>query len=168
MSNAVRVTEGIHMSTPPLILERFGVRHSPLVAAWFELDPETARWLDRSISSQARPGHDPYVACEASTRAVLGFGVISRDAGQGCFLNVITHPAHRRRGIARATIALLAEEARRLGYAGPIGAMVEATHDAGLALASSAGFVPDPHPAAQHRQWRELVLAERKPAGTLS
>lgn len=168
MNNAVRTTEGFRMSAPPLILERFGVRHSPLIAAWFELDPETARRLDTSISAQARPGHDPYVACDANTRAVLGFGVISRDAGQGCCLNVIAHPAHRRRGIARATIALLAEEARRLGYAGPIGAMVETTHDAGLALPSSAGFVPDPHPAAQHRHWRQLVLAERKPAGTLS
>jgi GNAT superfamily N-acetyltransferase len=156
------------MTTPPLILERFGAHHRPLFAAWFRLDPEIARRLDTSSYAQARAGHDPYVACDATTQAVLGFGVINRDTGQGCFLNVITHPAHRRRGIARETIALLVQEARRLGYAGPIGAMVEATHDAALALARSAGFVPDPNPAAQHRHWRELVLAERTPGGALS
>lgn len=159
--------EGIRMTTPPLILERFGAHHRPLIAAWFRLDPETARRLDTSSYAQARAGHDPYVACEAATQAVLGFGVINRDTGQGCFRNVITHPADRRRGIARETIALLVQEARRLGYAGPIGAMVEATHDAALALARSAGFVPDPNPArpapSQARAGAGRAEAGRRP-----
>ena len=55
--------EGTRMTSPPLILDRFGAHHRPLVGARFRLDPETARRLDastsrwraRAVSSPARP-----------------------------------------------------------------------------------------------------------------
>lgn len=72
--------------------------------------------------------------------AAAGAHVLAETAGVAAIGNVLTHPAHRRRGLARAVVATLA---RRLDALVPtVGLNVGVTNTAAQALYRTIGFEP--------------------------
>jgi ribosomal protein S18 acetylase RimI-like enzyme len=72
--------------------------------------------------------------------AVAGVHVISERYGVAAIGNVLTHPAHRRRGLARALVATLAH--RLLAAVPTVGLNVGVDNTAARALYDDLGFVP--------------------------
>jgi len=80
-------------------------------------------------------GHD-----DAGLAAVAGVHVISLRHGVAALGNVLTHPAHRRRGLARALVATLSH--RLLTTVPTVGLNVGTTNAGARALYEDLGFVP--------------------------
>ncbi|HEY8057380.1 MAG TPA: GNAT family N-acetyltransferase [Acidimicrobiales bacterium] len=72
--------------------------------------------------------------------AVAGVHVLSEAHGVAAIGNVLTHPAHRRQGLARALMATLAR--RLLATVPVVGLNVGTANVGALALYESLGFVP--------------------------
>jgi ribosomal protein S18 acetylase RimI-like enzyme len=123
-------------------------------------DDPRVRWLDRTatdaIVALRETGGDAsaffvpdlldtglYGGIQGDDRvlaAVAGVHVLSEAHGVAAIGNVLTHPAHRRQGLARALMATLA---RRLLATVPVVGLNVGTANAGaLALYESLGFVP--------------------------
>jgi ribosomal protein S18 acetylase RimI-like enzyme len=72
--------------------------------------------------------------------AVAGVHVLSEARGVAAIGNVLTHPAHRRQGLARALTATLAR--RLLAKVPVVGLNVGTANTGARALYESLGFVP--------------------------
>jgi ribosomal protein S18 acetylase RimI-like enzyme len=72
--------------------------------------------------------------------AVAGVHVISTHHGVAAIGNVLTHPAHRRQGLARALVATLSR--RLLGTVPTVGLNVGTANTGARALYEDLGFVP--------------------------
>ena len=77
---------------------------------WGWLDPNLNPDLDDIAASYLAPGHVFFVA--QSGQALTGTGAVIVDGNVGQIVRVAVHPQWRRRGIARALIAVLLEAAR--------------------------------------------------------
>jgi ribosomal protein S18 acetylase RimI-like enzyme len=80
------------------------------------------------------------VRVDGALAAVAGVHVVSEQRGVAAIGNVLTHPAHRRRGLARA---LTATVARRLLERVPVvGLNVGTANDGARRLYEALGFIP--------------------------
>lgn len=115
-------------------------------------------WLDRDhvdeiVDLRARGGGDASaffvpdlvdtglyggIRADGALAAVAGVHVISRNRGVAAIGNVLTHPDHRRRGLARALVATLTHRLRDL--VPTIGLNVATTNDGARALYRDLGF----------------------------
>jgi GNAT superfamily N-acetyltransferase len=121
-------------------------------------DPRV-RWLDRAaadeivtlretggdasaffIPSLLDTGHYGGIRIDAALAAVAGVHVLSERYGVAAVGNVLTHPKHRRRGLARALIATLAR--RLLDTVPVVGLNVGTANTGARALYDELGFVP--------------------------
>jgi len=85
-------------------------------------------------------GHYGGIRVDGDLAAVAGVHVLSERYGVAAVGNVLTHPAHRRRGLARALMATLAR--RLLGTVPVVGLNVGTANAAARALYTDLGFVP--------------------------
>ena len=85
-------------------------------------------------------GHYGGIRVEGVLAAVAGVHVISERYGVAALGNVLTHPTHRRQGLARALVATLAR--RLLGLVPVVGLNVGTANHGARALDEGLGFVP--------------------------
>lgn len=111
------------------------------------------------------PGVTCFVARDHPSATVIGCVIADRYRGDVRVMNIATHPAHRRKGVARALIAAVATACP----AGDMILMVEALNSAARTLYTTLGFVQvgfarDAYGRGRHGLWMKQTRDPEGPA----
>ena len=147
-----------------LSLTAFEPGHAPTVLGWVQTPAEAAAWagLDGVPADggvfrawHAEPWSHPYVALRGGTP--VAYGEVWDDDGEAELARLIVDPAARGQGVGRRLAALLAGEARAMGYTA-VWLRVLPDNAAALAAYRAAGFLP-----ASPAQEREFNAGQPRP-----
>jgi len=113
-----------------------------ILALWKAADatPSVTDNVDAIRRAAARPEVAFVLAIENG--AVVGSIIAAFDGWRGNIYRLATHPAHRRRGVARAMLAR-AEEALAAWGVGRITSLVENAHPDAVGFWRAAGYLDD-------------------------
>ena len=147
-----------------LSLTAFELGHAPTVLGWVQTPAEAAAWAglegvpaDGGVfrAWHAEPWSHPYVALLGGTP--VAYGEVWDDDGEAELARLIVDPAARGRGVGRRLAALLAGEARAMGYSA-VWLRVLPDNAAALAAYRAVGFLP-----ASPAQEREFNAGQPRP-----
>jgi ribosomal-protein-alanine acetyltransferase len=144
----------------PVTIRAAGVRDLPSVLTIEQDSPAAAHWRD---SDYAKALNEPErlflvaVAVEEGDHRVIGFLVASTATEEWELENIAVSPAARRRGIGRALMNALIQQAQHRG-AVEIRQEVRASNAAAQNLGRSAGFIPEGRRKAYYRNPVEDAL----------
>lgn len=138
------------------------VRTSPCIYALEPLPAaERAAWF-----AQHDAAH-PVLVVEAAG-AVIGWGALSSYNSRGGYRftvedSLFVHPEHQRRGLGRLLLEALVREAKAIGHHAIL-AVIDAEHEASVALHRAFGFEPVAHlkeVGFKFDRWRDVVFLQR-------
>ncbi len=135
--------------------------------ASFELSPPDAPEMTRRWQEAHTAGHPYLVADHAGT--VVGYGYARPYRPRPAYRwtvedSVYVHPGHMGRGIGRALLTTLIEEATAAGYRQMMAVIGGSGHAASIALHRALGFQHAGTLQAvgfKHGQWQDTVLMQR-------
>jgi ribosomal protein S18 acetylase RimI-like enzyme len=144
----------MHLARPALVqapdpdARVLGAADVPRLGRLFAADPHPGTFFHDGLVAS---GHYVGIDDGRDVVAVCGVHLVDPRCGVAAIGNVTTHPAHRRRGLARRAIAALCH--RLLGEVDVIGLNVRRDNLAAQALYASLGFV-------QAAEYEEAQLTE--------